>query len=398
MAEPKKLQYLPVFLSEVEEQLSSITASVKELRDDTSAQEPVNLIFRCLHTIKGNSGSCGLKNVSRLTHSIENIFGAIRDGKIEFKEKVEGAALEGIQLLFESIEKVKDDPDSDDTMDFNDYKNIVEAVLAGETVSVSPKNKYKIPDRITFTEHEILEYKQEYKNTKCKKVSVVFDKSDALADIKMFQFIMAIESEDVKILKMLPPRDFLGKEDFSPELCEFTLDFILSSLPHTEGVIKKTIETNSVFLQDYSINICDIRDFSVKKSKADSSITLPEKYLTLVIVRKADETFAYLCISIIKILEYSDNVFWLPQNKKIGLMRYLDRAVPLIKNEEEKPANKILLINSGKNNVLGIFFDEIIDVKKINPEEIVVDLNQNTMVYITETQKYRIIEANSLLN
>lgn len=397
MGEPKKLQYLPVFLSEVEEQLSSIMTNMQELREEPSSKEPVNLIFRYLHTIKGNSGSCGLKNVSKLTHSIENIFGAIRDGKIEFVEKIEKTAIDGMLLLKDSIEKVKEDPDSDDAMDYNDYKNHVDAALKGEESTVSPKSKYKIAERITFTDQEILEYKREYKNTKCKKITVVFDKSDAMADIKMFQFIMAIEDEGVKILKMLPPREFLGKEDFSPEMCKFTLEFILSNLPQTEIAIKKTIEVNSVFLQDYSINICDIRDFSQKKGKNETTINLPEKYLTLVIIKKNNQILAYVCLSIIKIVEYSNNVFWIPQNKKMGLMRYLDRAVPLIKDEAEKVTEKILLINSGKTNIIGIFFDEIIDVKKISPSEIVVDLNQNSMIYISGEQKYKIIEANSLV-
>jgi len=251
--------------------------------------------------------------------------------------------------------------------------------------------------KITFTEQEIQEYKKEFKNYNSKKVHIVFDKIDVFADIKMFQFLMAIESENVKILKMIPDREYLGKEDFSADLCNFTLSFFINNLTHSETVLKKIIEMHTGSLQDYSVNNVDIRDYSIKKNKVESAITLPEKFLTLVKVKEDGVLKAYLCMSIIKIMDNHSSIFWIDEYCTFGLMRYLDKSAPIVKNCENEKNKMLLLLNTGLNGILGIFIDEILFAKKINPNEISVDLNDLAMVYYDKNEKLKVIESNLLL-
>ena len=391
----KRKQYLSIFLNEVEDQIAGTVVCMKEYESDSSNIEPIHTIFRYVHTIKGNSGSCGLTNLSKLTHSLENAFGALRDGKISFEDNLKQCLNEGIFLVAESIEKIKADPDIDETFNFDDYKTRLTEIIEGK--SSGQKSKYKIPDKIVFTEKEIDEYKKKYKNFTCRKVAVIFDKTNMFADIKMFQFLMSVDQSGVQIIRMIPDRDYLGKEDFTAELCDYKLEFFLDSDKQTETALKKAIELNIDAIQDYRVDNVDLRDYSEKKKKTDA-VTLPEKYLLSVVVKKSGELFAVICLNIIKIVELSEKIFWHPFKHHIGLIRYLDRAAPVVKISKNcEKQNKILLLNTA-NGIAGLFVDEIIEIKKINPNDIFLDLTVKDMVYLYKTEKIKIIDGNNLIN
>ena len=46
-------------------------------------EELLNSIFRCAHSIKGGSGTFGLTEVARFTHSLESLLDRMRDGAIQ---------------------------------------------------------------------------------------------------------------------------------------------------------------------------------------------------------------------------------------------------------------------------------------------------------------------------
>ncbi|MBP7653850.1 Hpt domain-containing protein [Candidatus Dependentiae bacterium] len=391
----KRKQYLSIFLNEVEDQLAGTAVCMKELENDSSNPEPVHTIFRYVHTIKGNSASCGLTNLSKLTHSLENAFGALRDGKLTFDENIKKCLNTGIYLLAESIEQIKVDPDIDQTFNFDDYKSQLTEIIEGKPGQ--QKSKYKIPDKIVFTEKEIDEYKKKYKNFTCRKVTVIFDRTNMFADIKMFQFLMAVDQSGIHIMRMIPDREYLGKEDFTAELCDFKLEFFLDSDKQTESALKKSIELNIDSIQDYHVDNVDLRDYSEKKKKTDT-VTLPDKYLLSVIVKKGSDIYAVICLNIIKIVELDEKIFWHPFKKNIGLIRFLDRAAPVVKICEScDNENKILLVNS-VNGIVGLLIDEIIEIKKINPNEIFLDLTVKDMVYSYGNKNIKIIDVNNLVN
>ncbi len=68
----------------------------------------VNRIFRAAHTIKGESGFIGLRNIGRLAHGMENILDQVRESRIEPTQQVVSTLLSSLDTLRQMIESVED--------------------------------------------------------------------------------------------------------------------------------------------------------------------------------------------------------------------------------------------------------------------------------------------------
>ncbi|HWH14598.1 MAG TPA: Hpt domain-containing protein, partial [Miltoncostaeaceae bacterium] len=74
-------EYLGLFLDESRENLQSLNASILDLErrpDDPS--EALNTIFRVAHSLKGMSATMGFDRMAGLTHRMEEVLSALRDG------------------------------------------------------------------------------------------------------------------------------------------------------------------------------------------------------------------------------------------------------------------------------------------------------------------------------
>ena len=69
---------LDVFLFETNELLEKLDEILIRTESDTLGEEDVGEIFRIMHTVKGSAAMMGLHNVSKLAHSLEDLFSIIR--------------------------------------------------------------------------------------------------------------------------------------------------------------------------------------------------------------------------------------------------------------------------------------------------------------------------------
>lgn len=70
-------------------------------------QELLNDIFRAAHSLKGLSGMMGMKNINALTHKIENVFDAVRCGRLDVSSSVVDVSFQAIDRLDAMIELLK---------------------------------------------------------------------------------------------------------------------------------------------------------------------------------------------------------------------------------------------------------------------------------------------------
>src|ERR1700748_1021448 len=68
------------FLTETNENLADLDVSLRKLERTPDDREPLSLIFRLVHTIKGTCGFLGLPRLEHVAHAAENVLGKIRDG------------------------------------------------------------------------------------------------------------------------------------------------------------------------------------------------------------------------------------------------------------------------------------------------------------------------------
>ena len=93
-------QYGELFLSESREHVSAINDLLLALEASPGSREPVEGVFRAVHTIKGMSATMGYRAVAELAHEMEELLDRVRRGGVEV-----GAEL--TDLLFESTDALE---------------------------------------------------------------------------------------------------------------------------------------------------------------------------------------------------------------------------------------------------------------------------------------------------
>ena len=79
---------LPAFISEATEQIQSIEALLLEIEESPQDKELLNSLFRCAHTVKGSAGLFGLNRMVEFTHHVETLLDKMREGEIQFGERI----------------------------------------------------------------------------------------------------------------------------------------------------------------------------------------------------------------------------------------------------------------------------------------------------------------------
>ena len=109
----KEDAYRDLFLEEANEQFEALNQQLIKLEKDPSNQRVIGEIFRITHTLKGNAMGMGYQHIADLTHIMEDIFDAVKEGKLQLEE-------EFINQLFRANDKLG---------------QLIEAVTSGQKVN-----------------------------------------------------------------------------------------------------------------------------------------------------------------------------------------------------------------------------------------------------------------------
>ena len=90
-------KYAALFLAESREHLNACNGSLLEWERSPASVEPVDRLFRAIHTIKGMAATMGYTGVAQLAHSAENLLDALRHARVTATPAV-------FQLLFRAVD------------------------------------------------------------------------------------------------------------------------------------------------------------------------------------------------------------------------------------------------------------------------------------------------------
>jgi two-component system chemotaxis sensor kinase CheA len=97
-------QYGELFLSESREHVSAINDLLLALEASPGSREPVEGVFRAVHTIKGMSATMGYRGVADLAHALEDLLDRVRDGRRAVDGELVDLLFEGADALERAIE------------------------------------------------------------------------------------------------------------------------------------------------------------------------------------------------------------------------------------------------------------------------------------------------------
>jgi two-component system chemotaxis sensor kinase CheA len=97
-------QYGELFLSESREHVSAINDLLLALEASPGSREPVEGVFRAVHTIKGMSATMGYRGVADLAHALEDLLDRVRHGRRAVDGELVDLLFEGADALERAIE------------------------------------------------------------------------------------------------------------------------------------------------------------------------------------------------------------------------------------------------------------------------------------------------------
>jgi len=164
-------------------------------------QENINEIFRIMHTIKGSSAMMNFKNISMLTHKIEDLFYFIRDNKppnIDYS-KLSDIMLESIDFIKLEISKIENgnklDGDSSPIREkVDNFLTIIKDFnYKAEAAEEKTENSAEKAEEDSKIQNDVLSNKKKFKAT------VFFEEDCELENIRAYTLINDLKTiaEDI---------------------------------------------------------------------------------------------------------------------------------------------------------------------------------------------------------
>ncbi|MDL0148078.1 chemotaxis protein CheA [Clostridioides difficile] len=247
--EPSMRQMLDMFIFETSlllEQLDEIMIQIE--KEKVFTHNNINETFRIMHTIKGSASMMGLDNISALAHSVEDLFYAIREGKIEV---LDNDLL--FDLVFQSLDFIRRDIDELQSRGCisSDYSNFIEGIEEYvSTLELSSSMKSKDNANLESTdEKEVIDSNFEYKEGS-DVVKIIFEQGCMMENVRAFMLVFEL-------------RDYCEFIDFYPKDVETNAEsteyiksygfYIQFVAKEDKAIVYKTIEDN-LYVKEY-INI-----------------------------------------------------------------------------------------------------------------------------------------------
>ncbi|MDN4817468.1 chemotaxis protein CheA [Clostridioides difficile] len=247
--EPSMRQMLDMFIFETSlllEQLDEIMIQIE--KEKVFTHNNINETFRIMHTIKGSASMMGLDNISALAHSVEDLFYAIREGKIEV---LDNDLL--FDLVFQSLDFIRRDIDELQSRGCisSDYSNFIEGIEEYvSTLELSSSMKSKDNANLeSKDEKEVIYSNFEYKEDS-DVVKIIFEQGCMMENVRAFMLVFEL-------------RDYCEFIDFYPKDVETNAEsteyiksygfYIQFVAKEDKAIVYKTIEDN-LYVKEY-INI-----------------------------------------------------------------------------------------------------------------------------------------------
>ncbi len=214
---------LKLFNEEADEQLEMLDTSLVALESD-SDPELVQRIFRAAHTLKGSSATIGHKRMASLTHAMETVLDAVRQGKASPTGAMIDALLRGLDTLRELAGEVLTRIDSG--AETADIETELLGLLDASGNRAAPK---AIAKAALVATQEMLEAA----DAPVYMVSVTVEPACALPSIRCFQVLQELDGCG-EVMDVRPGRDVIESGGG-----EFELSAIIATTTSIDELKKK---------------------------------------------------------------------------------------------------------------------------------------------------------------
>ncbi|MDO5576278.1 MAG: chemotaxis protein CheA, partial [Fibrobacter sp.] len=132
-------EILQLFIEESREHLENIEEDFLAIEQagENYPEELINKTFRNVHTIKGGASLFSFKNISDLSHEMENVLGKIREKELKPDSEIISALLDGADLLKTMV----NNPDQSGKCNISKVVEQLKSFLTNETAALPKKTE-----------------------------------------------------------------------------------------------------------------------------------------------------------------------------------------------------------------------------------------------------------------
>jgi two-component system chemotaxis sensor kinase CheA len=134
MNQEKDNEYREIFLAEALENYTEINRLLTILEKNVSDAKTIQALFRITHTLKGNATGMGFDKISELAHVMEDLFGEVREGRLELTGEIFTSVFKAADALGELIDAIKTPKD----VKYRGIKTKLEVLMNNARKSTAP--------------------------------------------------------------------------------------------------------------------------------------------------------------------------------------------------------------------------------------------------------------------
>ncbi|MGF7535564.1 chemotaxis protein CheA [Bacillus mexicanus] len=234
-------EYLDMFLEESEDHLREMSDQMMKFEQEPNNLEIVAVMFRAAHTLKGMAGTMGFERTQKLTHTIENMMDAIRNGEVEPTQETIDFMFKGIDKLEVLINEIKDT--GAEVSGIDDLVNV-------EVKTSSQKNQNEKEIVLSSLEKDAVVVAKE-SNQNVFQIKFELREDCLLKAVRVHMFFKEMNNLG-EIIKTDTEEEELEKEEFSGIL---NLIFVTNEQKETiEDLINKLSEVKEITVTEWKDN------------------------------------------------------------------------------------------------------------------------------------------------
>ena len=264
-------QYRDLFFEETDEYLQTLNECLLQLEKEPNDTNVLNEIFRAAHTLKGMAATMGYSTMTKLTHSMENVFELFRKGISSINSDVISLIFKCLDKLSEIVEDLRDENYKE--YDISDLLSELQNVSKGQasaTPQVKNAKSEVVRNKLSDTDNMIIKSAQD-KGFNVYDIIVVIESGCILKGARSYLVVNKLEQEG-EITYTEPNTEKLEEGDFGDS---FRLIYISKlSKDKVEEIINNIAEIERVDVQliDDKISIATEQPHSeaIKESHVDN--------------------------------------------------------------------------------------------------------------------------------
>ncbi|MDR3174249.1 MAG: response regulator [Treponema sp.] len=129
-------KYIGKFIEEALDNIGTVESLIFDIRDGVSLEDDLATLLRALHTLKGSSRMLEFKRIEVLSHSLESVFIALKEQRINLSDAGVKLAMAGLDALREGLKRIQDT--KDDAIDTGFFERELAAMAANEEFKIPP--------------------------------------------------------------------------------------------------------------------------------------------------------------------------------------------------------------------------------------------------------------------